>query len=209
MIFYAKIIQDEDYKNKIYELLIKSFNISYNKFINEYIISSINDNITTYITDKLDIILDRFQKKISLELNYYIYLLNNTKEVGNSTKKAYINLYSNIKDKINDTLYYLIEEDIFFYINIFYRENKKQFLNNFINFYNQETNKYQINTFKLSQFLTEIIYSKDFNKTLKNISTEIIYNITDYCELTLKKILDNKVQYLYNSIDNIQNKIIF
>ena len=96
MIFYTNLIQNEEYKNYLLNLLIKSFNISYREFIDNYIILNIIDNISIYINDKLDIIIEQFKTKIILEYNYYLYILNKTEEIGNSTKYAFINLYSDI-----------------------------------------------------------------------------------------------------------------
>ena len=114
MIFYINNIKNKEYRNTLYNSLIYSFNSSYSKFFKDFIIKEISDNITLYLNDKLDIFINYLKMKMSFESFYYLFLLNNTKELGITSKKALINLYSNFKNKLNDTLFRLIEEDVFF-----------------------------------------------------------------------------------------------
>ena len=119
MIFYINNIKNKEYRNTLYNSLIYSFNSSYSKLFEDYIIKEISDNVTIYLNDKLNIFINYLKMKISFESYYYLFLLNNTKELGITSKNALINLYGNFKNKLNDTLFYLIEEDVLFYIDIF------------------------------------------------------------------------------------------
>ena len=62
---------------------------------------------------------------------YYLIILNTTDELGYSSKMALINLYEKINIKLNETMFYLFEDDINFYLDLFFRENKKMFRNYF------------------------------------------------------------------------------
>ena len=52
-------------------------------------------------------------------------------ELGNSSKESIINLFSNIPKKLNESIYIYIEDEIFYYIDIFFREKKNIFINNY------------------------------------------------------------------------------
>ena len=69
-----------------------------------------------------------------------------------------------------------MEDEIFFNINLFFRVNKNIFLNNFIEYYLGE-NKYDINVYKIKNYIDEIKLDKNFNKTLSSISNNIIKNL--------------------------------
>ena len=208
MINYVNNLKYNDFKNFLNNLLIASFNSSYINFVNNFIIDDLIDDAIIKINNKLELYISYTIKKIKDEYNYYFLILNNTDELGYSTKMAFLNLYENIKNKINETLYYLIEEDIFFYLDIFYRENKKMFINNFINYYVYSLNNYKIKIYKFSDFYEEIIIKKQFNETLKNISEELIYNkIIISIKDSINKLLNSKIIELYNIIDNLKLEI--
>jgi len=207
IIFYVNYLKNDEYKNLLYNSLINSFNISYSKFINEYIINEINNNITIYINDKFDMLFESLKNKLQYEFNYYLYLFNNTKEIGKSTKKAFINLYSDFKHNIKDDLNYLIEEEIYFYINIFERQNIKQFMNNFINYYFEDNHSYKIDIFKLKYFFEDIIFDKKFNKTIISISNKLMDRLIDSAINKINEIKNNKLNSLYNTFDILNNDI--
>ena len=204
MIFYINNLKNKEYRDTLYNSLINSFNSSYSKFFEDYIIKEISDNITLYLSDKLDIFINYLKMKISFESYYYLFLLNNTKELGITSKNAIINLYSNFKNKLNDTLFYLIEEDVLFYINIFYRENKKDFRNAFIDYYNNNDNEYNIDIFKLKYYFDDIIYDKLFNKTLDELSNSIIYNMINKIQTLIYESTNTELESLYKIIDKSQ-----
>ena len=164
------------------------------------------DNITIFIDSKLDIHIEFLQNKILKEYYYYLLLLNNTKEIGITSKKAFIDLYPKLKAKLNESLLYLIENDIYFHIDLYFRENKNNFKNNFINYYSDK-NEYKIEIFKLKEFYDDIIYDKMFNKTLDNITSIIMKTIHTEMKDSIKTIINNKLRILFNIIDNIHVKI--
>ena len=95
----------------------------------------------------------------------------------------------------------------FFYINIFYRENKKVFRNNFIDYYNNNDNEYNIDIFELKSNFDDIIYDKLFNKTLDEISHQIIYNMINKIQNLIYESTSTELQSLYKIIDKSQIEI--
>ena len=212
MINYINNLKNNVYKNYLYDSFIKSFNYSYYYLVNNYLIDELIDDISISIIDKLELNIEYMTIKIKNEFDYYLLILNNTDELGYSSKNAFISLYQNLKKKLNETLFYLIEDDIYFYLNIFYRENKNLFRDSFINYYYYNLNKYEITIFKLSEFFDEIIVDKEFNKTLDKISKEIIQNnIIKSIKDKIKEFIEIKLDKLYNMLElyavNIKNTL--
>ena len=235
IIYYLNNIKTDEYKNYLYNLLITSFNSSYTNLINNFITNELIDNINIIINNKLELYIEHMTKKLKNEYNYYLFLLNNTKDLGYSSKMAFINLYIKLKEAINETIYYNIEYEINYYLDLFYKENKNLFLNNYLNYYINNLNKYDIKVFNLNQFLNEIIYDKKFNLTIKDISNKLInndifkiikneinstlivklqkiYDLCDDFEINIKSILDNKIikdfpEDMYNLNELINNYI--
>ena len=227
MINYANFLKNEDYKNYLTNILIDSFNSSYSNIINNYILDEIINNINVFGLNKFELHLEYMTKKIIDEYNYYILILNSTEELGYSSKKVFINLYDSINKKLNDIIFYLFEEDI----DIFQRDIKYKFRNNFINYYVYDLNKYDLSILKLNKFYEEIILDKTFNKTLDTICIQLInniiikkikelinislhskiynlFNITDSFKLQIKKILENKkTKDLPEDMNNINDLI--
>ena len=202
MINYINSIKNDIYKNHLYDLFVESFNNSYFALVNNYLVDELIDDISILIIDKLDLNIEYMTKKIKNEFNYYLLLLNTTEELGYSSKNAFINLYKYMKTKLNETLFYLIEDDIYFYLNIFYRENKNLFRERFINYYNNNLNKYEITIFKLPMFIDEIILDRRFNKTLDLISKEIIQNIIiKSIKDKINESIEIKLDKLYNMLE--------
>ena len=215
MINYVNNIKNDEYKNYLYENLITSFNRSYTDFIDNFILDELIDDIIISINNRLEIHLDYILKKIKDEYEYYLLILNTTDEIGYSSKMTLINLYEKIKLKLNETLFYLFDDDIYFYLKLFYRENKKMFRNNLLNYYINNKNEYNISIYKFEKFVDELIFDSNFNKTLDNISEylmndkiitkikekiddiinkkiENLYNISDIFKINLEEILNNK-----------------
>ena len=217
MITIANNIYNDVLINNISNSLIYYFNSSYSDFFNHYIINELIDNITIIINNKFKMNIDYILEKIENEFNYYLLIINNSDEIGENTKNKMINLYENINEKINETLFYLIENNIYFYLDLFYRENNNNFISNFINYYLNESNQYNININinKYFNFIKEILADKDFNKTINEISKDLIYNlILNKLKMTIKdsvynkaKVLSEKISILKIDIENNLNYI--
>ena len=90
-----------------------------------------------------------------------------------------------------------MEDEIFFNINLFFRVNKNIFLNNFIEYYLGE-NKYDINVYKIKNYIDEIKLDKNFNKTLSSISNNIIKNLQNKVIETITTSIKEKINSFYN-----------
>ena len=202
IINYVNYLKNDEYKNFLYDLFISSFNSSYSNFINNFILDELIDDVTVSINNKLEIHLDYMIKKIKDEYSYYLLILETTDELGYSSKLALINLYEDIKVKLNETIFYLLEDDIYFYLNLFYRENKKMFRNNFINYCLSNNNEYNINIYKIEKFSDEIILDQKFNKTIDEISKYLINDtIIGIIKEKIIESIYNKTQELYNIVE--------
>ena len=202
MINYINYLSKNEYKNLLNNLLITSFNLSYNDLVNNYLLDELVDDISYSILYKLELNIVYIINKTDEEFNYYLLILNSTEQLALSSKKALVNLYQYIKDKLNESLYYLIQDDIYFYLNIFYRENKKLFRNNFINYFNDNINKYGITINKLSDFFDELIIDRQFNSSLDIISKDLIENIIiNKIKEKIESTINNKLNLLYNNLD--------
>ena len=205
MILYSKNSYYDDLINHISNSLIYYFNSSYSNLFNNFIINELTDNITIIINNKFQTKIDYILNKIENEFNYYLLILNNTDEIGESSKNKLINLYENINKKINETLFSLVQDKIYFYLDLFYKENKNNFINNFINYYLNESNHYNINYFN---FIKEIFADKEFNKAIEKISKDLIYNlILSKLKILINDSIFNKVNILSNKVDILKIKI--
>ena len=136
-----------------------------------------------------------------------LLILNNTDEIGESSKNKLINLYENINKKINETLFSLIQDKINFYFDLFYRENKNNFINNFINYYLNESNHYNVNI-NYFNFIKEIFTDKEFNKAIEKISKDLIYNlILNKLKVLINDSIFNKLNILSYKVDFLKIKI--
>jgi hypothetical protein len=120
---------------------VASFNESYYNLFNNFILKELIDNITILISNKYEIYLDYIMNKINDEFEYYLLIINQTDEIGENSKKAFIDLYERIDEKINETIYYFIEEEVYSYLDNFYKSNNKYLRINFINYYKNRKNK--------------------------------------------------------------------
>ena len=208
MIHYINLMEKNEYRNYLNNCLINSFNKSYSDFVNNFILEELLDDIIISINKRLEIHLDYMTQKIKDEYIYYLLILDKTNELGNSSKLAIINLYEIIMRKLNETIFYLFQDDISFYLNLFYRENKKILRNEFLNYYFRNINQYGIIIFKIKDYEDEFILDSKFNKTLDKMSDYFMKNII------IEKIKDkinnsilSKIQNLYNIIDNYKINI--
>ena len=202
IITFISSLNDEDYKVFLNNSLIKSF-MSYENVVNNYIINEMIDNITILINNKIEFYLDYIQEKLINEYLYYVFLLNRTKELGNSTHLSLLNLFTDIINKIEKSINNSVKDEISFYIDIFYRQNKKIFTNNYINYFIQEKNEYNIDIYKLKDYISELIYDKNFNKSLNNYSYLFVEKITNEIKINIQQYIDNKIQLLHTTLNNI------
>ena len=208
MIIYMNNNKNDELQYYLFNSLIDSFNSSYFNLFNNFIINELTDNFYVLINKKIEIYFDYTTKKIQNEFDYYLLLLNNTDEMGDNSKFAFANLYKNINSKINETIMYLIEDEIYYYLDIFYKKNKNNFRDNFVKFYINPKNQYNINMDKLLGFIEEIIINVNFNRTLDNISNFLINKlIINKIKNTINNSLYSKVQVLNKVIENIRINI--
>ena len=202
-IFYINNLREPDYKNLMNDILIESFNKSYNSNINFYITSEIANKISILISDKFDIFIDYYNNTVKNEYDYYSFLLSTITQLGNSSKTSIINLFTKIPKKINETIYYLIEDEIFFYIDIFFRENKNIYINSFLKFYLNDISDYNMNYYKIKEYVEEMIANKEFNRSLNDISLNIIGTTKN----KIKKNIINSISTKITSFIDINKKI--
>ena len=160
------------------------------------------------IFEKINIKLNYIKTKIIEENNYYIYLLNNTKEIGITSKETLLNLYPSLFLKINDSFHELLEKGINEEIGNFFSNNKKIFFNNFIDFISQNKNNHFKEIHKLNDYFPDIIKDREFNKTLQNISSNLLYdNIISQIKKTSYNMLNQKMTDLKNLLFYLENQI--
>ena len=208
IINYINYLKNETYKVNLYDLLIQSFNSSYSNLINNYLENDIIENITILINNRFELYIEYITLKIIDEYNYYLLILNNTVEMGLSSKNSFIKLYENINQKLNDTFYYLIEEDIEFSLDIFKKDYIKTIRNIFIDYYYYNLNKYDLTIYKLKDIYDEIVLDNKFNKTIDIIAEEIINaQIISKIKQLFNESLNYKFQYLFNQTLLFKNEI--
>ena len=66
--------------------MIESFNISYHDLFYNFVSDELINNIMIKINSKLELNFDYIYSKITDEFYYYLLLLNDTEELGNSLK---------------------------------------------------------------------------------------------------------------------------
>jgi len=204
---YLNVLKKDNIYDFIFNLLISNFNSSYYNLLNNFIVNELVDNLTILINKKIELQLDYILKKIKDEYNYYLLILNKTNTIGISSKIAFISLYKKFNDILNETFSYFIE-DIYFYFDLFFKENKRNFRNNFINYYIKNKNQYNININELSNYINELIIDKKFNITLDLISNELIYNLLfDKIKNNLNISVISKKDILFTEIKKMQINI--
>ena len=208
MINYINVIKKNELNKYFFQLSISSFNASYFNLFNYFIKNEIISNISILINDKLELQLDFISKKIREEYDYYLLILNNTELIGYSSKIAFINLYKKLNKILNEELFNFIQDDIYYYLDIFYRENREIFKNNFINFYINNLNQYNINIVIINVFIKENICSKEFNETLDlNLKKVVETIIFDNIKKEINDSVVFKIEKLSNEINALQYNI--
>ena len=206
--FYIYNLRENEYKELMNETLIESFNISYtNNYLYTFIKNEIMNKMNNLIYNKLNIFIEYYMNKLYEENEYYTCLLESIEELGNSSKLAIINLFSNIPKKLNESIYYLIEDDIFYCIDIFFRENKNIFIDNFIKFYLSDINNFNISIYKIREYVEEMISNKYFNKSLSNISLNLTNKVKSEIKKNIKSSLFSKINTFINNCTKIKNEI--
>ena len=208
MIFFINYTYNSNYKDYLGELLKNNFKKSYINYINNFIVEFLNDNISIFINTKLDLYTKYLIEKISNEFNYYILLFNKTQELGIESINAFFKLYKTTIYKQIKFYYDTIEEDVLFYIDIFYRKNKYIFKENYINYYAKELNEFNIEIYGLKEYINEIISDNNFNKSLNNISNELMkeYVITKLNKTFINS-YNNKIEQINLIIEEYDQKI--
>jgi len=175
--------------------------------VNLYLTKEIINKINVLIADKLDIFIEYSAMKLKSDYEYFSFLLDSVEELGNSSKTAIINLFSNVPKKLNESIYYLIEDDIFYSVDIFFRENKKIFIDNFIKFYLSDVNNFDLNIYNIENYIEEMIADRNFNKSLNNISSFLINEIKNQIFDNIKNSIFKGLNSFIDICNNISNDI--
>ena len=207
IVVYINNLKDSEYKSFLTDIFKNFFNISYINLVNNYLIEELLDNTTIIINDKIELYIDYITAKIMDEYLYYIFLINKTESLGYTTKLSIDNLFIYYKEKISESINNTIENEVNFYIDIFYRENKDIFAKNFINYYYQEKNEYNISLYKIKNYLDEILIEKNFNKTLDIISNSLIWNVTNKLKEKVEEIANYKLIQLFSLLNDISQNL--
>ena len=205
--FYINNFREPEYKNIMSNILIKSFNESYTNIANLFLTNELINKINLLINDKLDILINYYSEKLKNDYEYYELLLENIEQLGNSSKCSIINLFSNIPEKIKEYFYYMVEDEIFYYIDLFFRENKNIFISNFIEFYINKENHYNLSIYNIEEYIYEIIADKNFNKSLNDISSYLMTEIKNKIKENIKNSILDKINSLNEQCNNINNNI--
>ena len=205
---YLSYTIDKRYKTGLKEIFIRNFNISYSNFIENYLINEIDSKTYIDIFEKINMKIDYIKKKLIEENNYYLFLLNQTKDLGISTKEALLSLYPTLLIKINNILHQifnkLFEEDIYFYL----MENRKIFFENYFNFLkNNQVNNNSLEIVKFNEFFDDIISDINFNRTLENISERLIINMINLLKNKYISSLEEKLNNINDLLLYLKNQI--
>ena len=200
---------DNEYKEFLIILLKDSFNNSYYNFSNYFLKQQIANNINISINYKIEVLIDYIIEKIKNEYNYYSLLLNNTDDLGNSSKLAVNNLYLNFYNNLNETVNEFVENLFDLNLPLFYKEIKNSFRNNFLNYYYKEENEYDIKIFNLNKYFKEIILTDSFNNSLNSLSDKIINEVINKeIKQTINNLINTKIKSLKKLISDIRKNIL-
>ena len=95
-ILIAKVKNNKELKKFLNGILSSSFNLSYSKMIDNFIVDELIDNVSVLINNNIETQINYITNKILNEYDYYQLLLNNTKAIGMNRKihlQIYIKLY--------------------------------------------------------------------------------------------------------------------
>ena len=202
---------EKKYINHLKDLFVKYFNISYSDFVNNYLFNEINITSHVIILETINSKLNYIKNKIIEENKYYLFLLNNITEIGITSKEVLLNLYPSLSLKINNSLYELFEKIFNEEMTFFFRENKKIFFENFINYLNENNNNEKNNFREIHGFykyFSDLISDRNFNKSLEIISTNLLYdNIINKIKENYYSIINQKMIDLQNILFDLNNQI--
>ena len=201
--------EEQKYINKLKQIFINNFNNSYIDFIDKYLIKEINTSIFIMILEDINIKLNYIKKNIIEESEYHFALMNHTESIGISTSKALIILYPTLYTKINYTLSDIMD-NIFHDLNLLFFKNKKLFQENYINHIINWRNNSFNEIYKIDKYINYIIKDSAFNKTLINISYDLLFkNILNKIENDFYSIINknlNDLRFLLFNLSNQMNK---
>ena len=201
----------EEYKIFLNQTILNSFNDSINEFIDSFIRKEAEYNTNIDILQKYNIRMDLFEIKLENELNYYLYLLDNSDEIGITTKNAFLKLYNDINKELEIIISQFIEEYNFEFDD-FYMKNKRIFIEEYYLYLkNIKSNK----IFKLNEYIDKIFSNLQFNRSLENIIKnnfynnfiEIIKNNTNNNIMNKRESLFRKLILLNNTLEEKLSKV--
>ena len=194
------IFNENDYynieKEKINDTLMHFYKIL-------YLLNEINSTLIIIFLDKINSKIEYIKKKIILENEYYELLLNNTKEMGITSKEALQNLYPLLSLRLNNSIYFIMEKFFEDEIYLFIKENKKIFSDNLIHYLTEQKNNNKSNfgeIFKFNDYLDDFIYNSTFNKSIENISSNLLNN---NLLLKIKEIFNNIIEEKASDLNNL------
>lgn len=201
-----------EYINYIREELITEFNNSIIEYINNIIYQDIELDIKTNVQDILSIKFDILENSLQNEFYYYLNLLNNTEQIGITTKEVFLNLYDDFYRELIKIINHIID-DYFFDFDIFHKKNSKIFIDEFyIYLKNNISNKIfdlhdNIDIFRENQEFTSSLEKIIQKNVYDNIFEKIKNNITDTIKLRMNLINQTIISFndvLFTHIDTIQ-----
>jgi hypothetical protein len=200
--------EDIEYQKFLTNLLIESFNNSYYNFSNQFLKQQIVNNLNISINYKIEVLIDYIIEKIKKEYNYYSLLLDQTDELGKTSKIAVTNLYLDFNNNLNEIINEFVENIFDLNLPIFYQDIKNTFRNNFLNYYYKEENEYNIKIFNLNKYFKEIILNDTFNNSLNSLSDTIINKvINEEIKQTINNLINTKIKSLKELISDISKNI--
>ena len=194
----------EEYKQFLNEIIMLEFNNSINEFINDFIIKETEYNINIDILEKYNIRINLLENKLNNEMEYYSFLLNNSNEIGVTTKQAFLNLYNDINKDFNIIITQLNEE-LFYELDNFYMTNKRIFIDEYYTYLKYIKSE---RIFKLKDYIDKIFSNLQFNRTLENIIENNLYtNFLEIIKNNLNNTINNKKEQLNNNLKSLNESL--
>ena len=194
----------EEYKQFLNEIFINEFNNSIHEFINDFIIKETEYNINIDVLEKYNIRFNLLDNKLKNEMEYYVFLLNNSNEIGITTKQAFLNLYNDINKEFNIIITQLNEE-LFYELDNFYMINKRIFIDEYFKYLKHiKSDK----IFKLNDYIGKIFSNLPFNRTLENIIENNLYtNFLEIIKNNINNTIINKREKLNNNLKTLNESL--
>ena len=80
-------------------------------------------------------------------------ILDDIEELGINSIESLSNLYDDVNKKINQSITYIINEYVLFYIDIVFKKNRYIFRDNYITYYLKGKNEYDIEIYQLKEVI--------------------------------------------------------